>query len=144
MANIHIEPTFVDEATRLLFLTRLWSTVMPGLILTTANRDEWAAYFAAMPVRGAEESYRDFQDRREAWREGRVAVRERVVHSKWGSYRLGKVKPAAEEYLRTRPSPNRVQAREAVRLQLEAKYVSHLAGLNVTLDLLSLIDGLVW
>ena len=142
MANIFIEPTFENEADQLLFLSRLW-----GVTITPQDVLDWAAYKLLRPVEKLPtESRREFYEHSRSWNDGRYARYQIFLLSKWESYRLGKVPDIVVAYLSTRPSPNRQQAREAVRLHLVNRFALEivLSGVDVAADLLPLVQGLVW
>ena len=137
MPNVVIEPTFALESDRLTFLSRLW-----GVTLTAQDVLDWAAYKLLRPaVKLPTESHHEFYERQQSWNDGRLARPSFYVLSKWDSYRLGKVKTAAEAWLDKRPTPNLQQARQAVLLQLQDKFVEQLALVNAAQDLLPLVTG---
>ena len=144
MAQVYIEPSFATVLDRLLFLSRLYHVRLGEGLLSESDETNWFTFRATFPVQGGGESEADYQARREAWRTERVETPRYYVFSKWHSYRLGQVRPGPETYLATRPSPNRIQAREAVRLQLEDKFASNIADIAYNLTLIPLVDGLVW
>lgn len=65
------------------------------------------------------------------------------IISKWEGYGLGKIKAEALVWLSTRPTPNRAQARQAVLLQLQAKWFDMLLLVDATQDLLPLVTGVI-
>ena len=139
MAQDIIKPIFLTEADRLLFLSRLWKTA-----LSVQDVMDWESYKLVLPKKLVTETESEYSERFRLWHEGRVLRRTHYILSKYEGYALGKVKPEAEKYLATRPNPNRTQAREAVKLQLEDKWAAEIMGTNVPNDLLLLIQGLVW
>ena len=141
MANVVIEPVFASEADRLLFLSRLW-----GVTITAKDISDWEAYKLLRPTKLPTETESEYSEHFRQWNEGRYTSERQAqrVWAKWEGYRLGKVKPQAEAYLATRPSPNRTQARQAVLLQLQDKFADRLALVNAANDLLPLVQGLVW
>ena len=141
MPNIVIEPTFASEADRLTFLSRLW-----GVMIAPQDVLDWEAYKLLRPAKLPTETESEFSERFRQWNEGRYdpARQAQRIWAKWEGYRLGKVKPAAEAWLSTRPNPNRNQARQAVLLQLQDKFAKQLELVNAAQDLLPLVMGLVW
>lgn len=140
MSNAVIEPTFASEANRLTFLSRLW-----GVTITPQDVADWEAYKLLRPIdKLATETHHELYERQQAWNDGRLARPAFYVLSKWDSYRLGKVKLAAEVWLDERPTPNLQQARQAVLLQLQDKFVEQIKLVNAALDLLPLVTGIVW
>lgn len=146
MANIVIEPIFATNLDRLLFLSRLYRAVLADASIVGNDETDFETFWNNRPViKPGSLTEVEWQERLREWREDRVAHPRWWVLSKWRSYRLGKVCPAAEVYLSTRPNPNRTQAREAVRLQLEShKFSDRIEGYSYNLLLIPLVDGLVW
>lgn len=140
MTNTVIEPTFADEADRLVFLSRL-----QGITVTLQDVADWGAYKLLRPTQESElESHHAFYERSQSWNGGRLARPAFYVLSKWDSYRCGKVKPEAEAWLEVHPKPNLPQARQAVLLQLLDKFADRLRLIDAAKDLLPLVTGIVW
>ena len=139
MTSAIILPTFASEADRLTFLSRLW-----GITLTSQDVANWEAYKLLRPIKIIAESESEFSERCRLWHEGRVTHPPHYILAKYEVYGLGKVKPAVETYLSTRPSPNRTQARQAILLQLQAKWADRIALITPETDLSPLVTGIVW
>lgn len=139
MSQDYIEPTFTTEARRLQFLGRLWGARTGNRTFSAQDVAAWQSFKATKPTPGQQ----NYHALLESWREQRVANVMFFVMSKWDSYKLGKVRPAAASWLVGKPTPNQSQSREAVRLQLLDKYAAEVAGLDIT-TLTSLVSGLVW
>lgn len=136
---IVIRPVFASEADRLLFLSRLW-----GVSLTAQDVADWEAYKLTRPVKLITETHSEYSQRRMAWEDGSMFRKSRMILRKWEGYGLGKVKAEALAWLSTRPTPNRTQARQAILLQLQAKWVDKLLLVDATNDLLPIVIGIIW
>lgn len=142
MPNFVIEPIFASESDRLLFLSRLLDIMPP---LTDTDVSDWETYKLLRPTaKLPAESESEYSERFRLWNEGRYERRSHYILSKYEGYGLGKVKPDALAYLSTHPNPNKVQARQAVLLQLQDKWVVWISNKDVPNELLSLVTGLLW
>lgn len=147
MAN-YIEPTF-NNPLGLQYPDdlRTFLSLLRGTTITLADVIAYQTWKSEMPTRDAGETYRHYFARLLIWR--RLGLdNSRVFHAlwKWDGYKLGKVRPSVEAYLATiggAPS-NRTQARQMVRLQLQSKWAAEIVGLNINVDLIPLVDGVVW
>lgn len=139
MANSIIRPTFTNEADRLLFLSRLWRTP-----ITALDADEWQAHKLLRTPKLEVETHRQFYERDRVWDDGRLARPAFHALSKWDSYGLGKIWPAAETAIGNKESFTLAQARLIVKAQLLQKQADLVVGLDIDAELTPLVTGLVW
>ena len=133
MANIIIQPTFSGDD-RLVFLSRLHTNQLGGAVLTLLDATTFTAYKTGRDLLS--------RDQRDVQRQNAKLF----VLEKWDSRFLGKARAEVQAYLDgLGRSPTRAEARQAVKLQLQAKYHAEIAAgrVDIDADLLPLVTGLV-